>query len=201
MLMFLRQSLHLGNRISPLANLLGMANPSTVLHVVGRRVRLTVQQRYTSELLPSNLAAIKPGVENNGPMDAHRELNKRLERPANTRPVKSPFRGFWRVNMLAIPLAYVLSTALEWSRLEGADRTPLATNPVGVAFGPPLGSENAPGDDSRAHEAGMRLAKKNVDSFFAPSLNSMERADFLLSPALLLQEALSKDVIITYPEN
>lgn len=34
---------------------------------------------------------------------------------------------------------------------------------------------------------------------FKPSLEMKEYADFLLTPALLVQEALSDDVVITYP--
>ena len=45
------------------------------------------------------------------------------------------------------------------------------------------------------------LAARSVDSYFEATLDSMERADFLVSPALLMQEAISKDAVITYPEN
>ena len=34
---------------------------------------------------------------------------------------------------------------------------------------------------------------------FKPSLAMKENADFLLTPALLVQEAISDDIIITYP--
>lgn len=34
---------------------------------------------------------------------------------------------------------------------------------------------------------------------FRPSLDMRENVDFLLTPALLVQEAMSDDVVITYP--
>ena len=34
---------------------------------------------------------------------------------------------------------------------------------------------------------------------FQPSLEMKESADFLVTPALLVQEALSDDIVITYP--
>jgi len=34
---------------------------------------------------------------------------------------------------------------------------------------------------------------------FEPSLEMKENVDFLLTPALLVQEAISEDVVITYP--
>lgn len=34
---------------------------------------------------------------------------------------------------------------------------------------------------------------------FEPSLEMKENVDFLLTPALLVQEAISKDIVVTYP--
>jgi hypothetical protein len=34
---------------------------------------------------------------------------------------------------------------------------------------------------------------------FTPSLEAKEQADFLLTPAILVQEAISEDVVPTYP--
>ncbi len=34
---------------------------------------------------------------------------------------------------------------------------------------------------------------------FEPSLEMKENADFLLTPALLVQQAISEDIVITYP--
>ena len=46
----------------------------------------------------------------------------------------------------------------------------------------------------RVVESGM------ATSASAPSLEMRENVDFLLTPALLVQQAISDDVIITYPE-
>jgi hypothetical protein len=51
-------------------------------------------------------------------------------------------------------------------------------------------------DERKAAEA---AGAKQTSSLFAPSLETMERADFLLTPALLMQEAISEKVVITYP--
>ena len=50
-----------------------------------------------------------------------------------------------------------------------------------------------------ARDASMRLAARSATTGFKPSLEMKENVDFLLTPALLMQEALSEDVIITYP--
>ena len=42
---------------------------------------------------------------------------------------------------------------------------------------------------------GMAIATAN----FQPSLEMKENVDFLLTPVLLVQEAISEDVVITYP--
>ena len=44
-----------------------------------------------------------------------------------------------------------------------------------------------------------RLASQQMSRNFDPSLEMKENADFLLTPALLLQEAISENVVITYP--
>jgi hypothetical protein len=38
-----------------------------------------------------------------------------------------------------------------------------------------------------------------MDVGFGPSLEMRENVDFLLTPALLVQEAISTDIIPTYP--
>jgi hypothetical protein len=49
----------------------------------------------------------------------------------------------------------------------------------------------------------QRIAGGLASSFglgaFQPSLEMKENTDFFLTPALLVQEAISEDVIITYP--
>jgi hypothetical protein len=49
--------------------------------------------------------------------------------------------------------------------------------------------------EAAAKEIANRLSSQGFDS----SLRSKEAVDFLLSPALLVQEALSDDVVLTYP--
>ena len=53
--------------------------------------------------------------------------------------------------------------------------------------------------EQRARDAALRSANKSVTIGFRPSLEMKENVDFLLSPALLMQEALSDEIITTYP--
>ena len=53
--------------------------------------------------------------------------------------------------------------------------------------------------DQRAQDAAMRSATKSATGGFRPSLEMKENADFLLTPALLMQEVLSDEIITTYP--
>jgi hypothetical protein len=57
------------------------------------------------------------------------------------------------------------------------------------------------GTISEAHK--RRIAGQIASNYglgpFQPSLEMKENADFLLTPALLVQEALSDDIVITYP--
>lgn len=43
------------------------------------------------------------------------------------------------------------------------------------------------------------LVSQNVDANFRPSLEMMESVDYLLSPALIIKDALDLSVIPTYP--
>ena len=45
------------------------------------------------------------------------------------------------------------------------------------------------------------LVANAVMGNFEPSLEMRESVDFLLTPAFLVQEALSEDVVLTYPAN
>lgn len=51
----------------------------------------------------------------------------------------------------------------------------------------------------RTRDAAMRSATRSATGGFRPSLEMKENADFLLSPAMLMQEALSDEIITTYP--
>lgn len=59
---------------------------------------------------------------------------------------------------------------------------------------------NIPADlKARAEAAALQAAVKTATMGFRPSLEMKENVDFLLTPALLVQEAMSDDLIITYP--
>lgn len=51
----------------------------------------------------------------------------------------------------------------------------------------------------RARDASLRVASKTATAGAMPSLEMKENVDFLLTPALIVQEVLSEDVIKTYP--
>jgi len=51
----------------------------------------------------------------------------------------------------------------------------------------------------RSRTAALRAASRAATTGFSPSLEMKENVDFLLTPALLVQEAISDDIIITYP--
>jgi len=53
--------------------------------------------------------------------------------------------------------------------------------------------------EARKQRIAGRLAASYGLGPFQPSLEMKENADFFLTPALLVQEAISDDVIITYP--
>ena len=52
---------------------------------------------------------------------------------------------------------------------------------------------------SDAQEVAERVASKQVMGGFATSLEVKESVDFLLVPALLVQEAINRDTIQTFP--
>jgi hypothetical protein len=52
---------------------------------------------------------------------------------------------------------------------------------------------------ARAEAAALQAATRAATTNFTPSLEMKENVDFLLTPALLVQEAMSDDLIITYP--
>ncbi len=87
---------------------------------------------------------------------------------------------------ILIPLGFVAATALLW----GADRA-RATD----------------GSLPETPAAIMAQKRSEVDrqvlgvatQVFEPSLEMKENVDFLLTPALLLQEAMSEDILLTYP--
>jgi len=48
-------------------------------------------------------------------------------------------------------------------------------------------------------EIARTVAGRRLSVNFSPSLNAREAADFLLTPAILTQEAISDSVVPTYP--
>lgn len=70
----------------------------------------------------------------------------------------------------------------------------------------PVTDPNTAGDpndvtdaEQRARDAALRSATRTATAGFKPSLEMKENVDFLLSPSLLMQEALSDEIITTYP--
>ena len=65
----------------------------------------------------------------------------------------------------------------------------------------PRSPRSRSGPVSEAHK--QRIAGQIASVYglgpFQPSLEMKENADFLLTPALLFQEAISNDIVITYP--
>lgn len=53
--------------------------------------------------------------------------------------------------------------------------------------------------EQRAQNAALRSATNAATSGSKPSLEMKENVDFLLTPALLMQEVLSDEIITTYP--
>jgi hypothetical protein len=66
---------------------------------------------------------------------------------------------------------------------------------------PALGQVVAqPKEPSLSEQQGvLREVERRVGAPFLPSLEMKENADWLLTPALLVQEVISEDVVVTYP--
>ena len=60
-------------------------------------------------------------------------------------------------------------------------------------------SRNVPVPEAHKRRIAGQIASGYGLGPFQPSLEMKENADFLLTPALLVQEALSDDMIMTYP--
>lgn len=61
------------------------------------------------------------------------------------------------------------------------------------------GSRKVPVPEAHKERIARGLAAGYGLGPFEPSLAMKENADFLLTPALLVQEAISDDIVITYP--
>ena len=85
-------------------------------------------------------------------------------------------------------IAGIVSPLLFWTQVTGAHRDTLTgTSNVGTA------------EVSLAEITARKLASNHPLVNFDVSLAVKEDADFLLTPALLVQEALREDVVVTYP--
>jgi hypothetical protein len=61
-------------------------------------------------------------------------------------------------------------------------------------------SNNSDPNTAARRMAGIeRQILNSATQGFQPSLEMKENVDFLLTPALLMQEAMSQDIVITYP--
>ncbi len=63
----------------------------------------------------------------------------------------------------------------------------------------PLRPRNVPVPEAHKERIAKRIASGYGLGPFQPSIEMKENADFLLTPALLVQEAISDDIIMTYP--
>jgi len=90
-------------------------------------------------------------------------------------------RGFRRM-LIAVVLLGLLSQVL-------AGRLP----PV------PAGARRVPVPEARKERIARGLAAGYGLGPFQASLEMKENADFLLTPALLVQESIREDIVITYP--
>lgn len=63
----------------------------------------------------------------------------------------------------------------------------------------PSRSRRVPVPEAQKERIARGLAAGSGLGLFQPSLEMKENADFFLTPALLVQEALSDNIIITYP--
>jgi len=74
---------------------------------------------------------------------------------------------------------------------------------IALFFVSEMADGGGPAHNSPNNRMGMtarNVAANSVSGLFDPSLTAMENADFILTPALLMQNAISEDKVILYPE-
>ncbi len=91
-------------------------------------------------------------------------------------------RQSWARTALTIVLLVMLS------QVAGSDQTPA-----------PLRPRNTPVPEAHKERIAKKIASEYGSGPFQTSLEMKENVDFLLTPALLVQEAICEDVVITYP--
>ena len=94
------------------------------------------------------------------------------------------------LSLICLSLSYSNSNSTEAPSTE----TDIAMEPDS-----PLESNSHTDTEQRARFAALQAATRAATTGFRPSLEMKENVDFLLTPALLMQEALSEDIITTYP--
>lgn len=61
-----------------------------------------------------------------------------------------------------------------------------------------FGRKSTEGESSEWLEA-RKIATTNSQAFYGPSVEMRENVDFLLTPAIMVQQAIDPESIITYP--
>lgn len=76
---------------------------------------------------------------------------------------------------------------------------PMNTQSIAVEHNRPTENNSLKHTEQRVQSTILRTANRMATRGFDPSLEMKENVDFLLTPALLVQEAISDDIVITYP--
>lgn len=97
-----------------------------------------------------------------------------------------------RIMKASCALLIVLLGALS-CLVVGAARGPVQGTPPGIQRWIEAGNDR---EKVRAVMRALQVHPRMAE----PSLAVREQVDFLLTPALLVQEAISEDVVLTYPE-
>jgi hypothetical protein len=103
-------------------------------------------------------------------------------KPTNTNSYTIKIRQRSARVLLAIALLVLISQVL------ANDLTPV-----------PLRPRNVPVPEAQKQRIAKKIASGYGMGQFQPSLEMKENVDFLLTPALLVQEAICEDTVITYP--
>ena len=102
--------------------------------------------------------------------------------------MKRKYDGYMNILRKPIGILFVIITLMLLSQVFGAD--------LGSRL---MGKKKFPITETHKKQIAKKIASDYGLGPFKPSLEMKECADFLLTPALLVQEALSDDIVITYP--
>lgn len=78
-------------------------------------------------------------------------------------------------------------------------QAPMNTNAIASEPNRPAENKSLKHTEQGVQSTILRTANRMATRGFSPSLEMKENVDFLLTPALLVQEAISDDIVITYP--